>query len=397
MRYFKCENLFSYYGEEAVLSLMATDCKTNDDFLFDKNGKRLLRVVSIYGANASGKSNIIKAIRGMLKNIAGSSDGQMEGMPCFLQEVESSQVYKTHITCEIELLVGDEIYRYKYVINRERVISEELLKRGYSQNEFVTVFIRSDDLEVFYNGDNGAISGLVVTAKQSPRNLFLQLICRTDVYPYRDIYEWCKNGLESFVIPKDDEVRFNDVYDKLDEDSFKVNFSDLVKKFDPTIINIRKSINSNEKTEKKDIFFERKKVSGEIVGFHINLESDGTQRLFDFYPSLRNVFEHGGLYLADDLDTKLHPWIVRTLVSMFHDPEINVGGAQLIFSTHSTACMNSNDLRLDELSFTEKNESGFSTIFRLEFDDEEMSGTDVDFGKYYLLGQFGAIPRNMIT
>ena len=102
--------------------------------------------------------------------------------------------------------------------------------------------------------------------------------------------------------------------------------------------------------------------------------------------------KYGRPCIIDELDSKLHPLLLRYIIKMFSDKSIN-GGGQLIFSSHNLVCLDSRDLRRDEIWFVEKNNQK-STIFSLyDFKDETIR-KDLDFGKHYLNGRFGAVPFN---
>ena len=98
--------------------------------------------------------------------------------------------------------------------------------------------------------------------------------------------------------------------------------------------------------------------------------------------------------MVDELDTRLHPWILRELISRFHDKKNR--NAQLIFSAHNTIALNTQDMHMDEVYFVRKDDKGHSTIERLF--DSTVSGDEMDmeFGKAYLAGRFGAVPERFV-
>ena len=102
---------------------------------------------------------------------------------------------------------------------------------------------------------------------------------------------------------------------------------------------------------------------------------------------------YGGTLFIDELDSKLHPLLLRYIVKLFKNKDINKTGGQLIFSSHNLICLDSSDLRRDEIWFIEK-QNQKSTMFSLYDFKEESIRKDLDFGKHYLSGRFGAIPFN---
>ncbi|MPN26749.1 hypothetical protein SDC9_174174 [bioreactor metagenome] len=135
--------------------------------------------------------------------------------------------------------------------------------------------------------------------------------------------------------------------------------------------------------------------SNQTAAIPLKLESAGTLKMFAIYPLLQEVLESGGVLCIDELNARLHPLLVRTIIILFLDSETNVNHAQLIFTTHDAFQLSSNILRRDEVWFVEKSESGISSLYSLvDFVDEDGSKIrkDENYEKNYLLGKYGAIP-----
>ena len=131
-------------------------------------------------------------------------------------------------------------------------------------------------------------------------------------------------------------------------------------------------------------------VNGDEYEFDISEESLGTQVIFSYIPVLKDVLDNGKVLIIDEFDKSLHPFIVKYIVEIFNDLEINKKGAQLIFNTHDTNLLDLELLRRDQIWFTEKNsEDGSTTIYPL--DDFSVRKTE-NVEKGYLLGRYGAIP-----
>ena len=121
-----------------------------------------------------------------------------------------------------------------------------------------------------------------------------------------------------------------------------------------------------------------------------NKESLGTIQLFYFAPFLKNTFDNGKVLIIDEIDKSLHPFIVKYIVNLFRNKEINKNGAQLIFTTHDTTILSLDIFRRDEIYFTEKdNSTGVSSLYSL---DEYSVRKDENIEKGYLLGRYGAVP-----
>lgn len=134
----------------------------------------------------------------------------------------------------------------------------------------------------------------------------------------------------------------------------------------------------------------------EVTTIPLSDESDGTLKLFSLYPLLDHVTENGGILFVDELNSRLHPLLVRNFLLSFLNPEINTNHAQIIFTTHDTWQLSNHLLRRDEIWFTEKDSSQVTSLYSLaEFED--VSGTkirkDESYEKNYMPGKYGAIPE----
>ncbi|MCD6322736.1 MAG: ATP-binding protein, partial [Clostridiales bacterium] len=127
----------------------------------------------------------------------------------------------------------------------------------------------------------------------------------------------------------------------------------------------------------------------------LNNESAGTLKMFALYPSLKEVFENGGLLVIDELNAKLHPLLVRNILISFLNPEININNAQIIFTTHDVWQLSTGLLRRDEIWFTDKDDEGISDLYSLaDFKDEndQKIRKDAAFERNYVTGSYRAIP-----
>jgi hypothetical protein len=123
--------------------------------------------------------------------------------------------------------------------------------------------------------------------------------------------------------------------------------------------------------------------------FELHDESEGTQRLYLLAAPLMDVLRSGRVLVVDELDTSLHPLLVRRLVSMFHDPQHNPAGAQLIFTTHDTSLLDQSLFRRDQIWFTEKDPDQATRLYPLT-DFSPRKSEAIERG--YLGGRYGAVP-----
>ena len=122
-------------------------------------------------------------------------------------------------------------------------------------------------------------------------------------------------------------------------------------------------------------------------------ESNGTQRFFALIGPVLNVLDHGGLLVVDELECSMHPLLTRKVVELFHNPEANPKGAQLIFATHDSTLMSPALLRRDQIWLMEKNFKSATEMFSLcEIEREKRPRKEESFGKNYLAGRYGGVP-----
>lgn len=141
--------------------------------------------------------------------------------------------------------------------------------------------------------------------------------------------------------------------------------------------------------EMTNVRFLHKTDNKDIVSFDISDESGGTQKLFAFAGPLLDVLAKGRILLVDELDTSLHPLMVRFLISLIHNPEVNRSNAQLVFTTHDTSVLDTEIFRRDQVWFVEKNAENATRLYPLtEFSPRK--GEALERG--YLNGRYGALP-----
>jgi AAA15 family ATPase/GTPase len=129
-------------------------------------------------------------------------------------------------------------------------------------------------------------------------------------------------------------------------------------------------------------------ISGDI---ELSDESDGTQRLFQLLPNIVETLVQGGVYIIDEIESGMHPFMAEAIVKLFNDSSINHGQAQLLFSTHNSNLLSPNLMRRDQIWFVEKID-GCSRFYSLDDFDKKTVTASSPFAKWYLEGRFGAIP-----
>ena len=414
--WFRCKNCYSFAdnGDEdkgVGIAMIASDqpnLKVPDDYeepeysySIIRNGLHIRQVTSIYGANGSGKSNIFKAITSMFENISGIGC-KLNGEPF----TRDGTLKDKPIVCEISFCLPSELgydeYRYGYEITDKSILTEWLTKRILGTNDnFEDIFFREGNNIRFGKGDYATVEPFKATLEQSTDILFLRLAGRTRVEPFSKIYKWCLSSIPPNIFSDEGMKRqIEAVAERIEKDeNFRLEFLDFLKKFDPCVEDV---ITTDTMPDMTLSLLIKQTVHNAPEGtkpyryVSIFRESHGTQRIASIYLLLADAWNKGGLVLVDELDMRLHPHVLRELIKRFRHKDNK--SAQLIFSSHNTATLNSRNMRSDEIYFVKKDNKGHSIINRLS--DYTHNGKklrlDMHFDEMYLSGRFGAIPEEFV-
>ena len=411
---FKLKN-FKSFREEATLDLSAAKMTEFSDRVVTIGSEKILPVAAIYGANASGKSNIYNAFEYMSDYVAESFryGGEEEKFEQFRptpflfdstsDEAESSfEVYFT--------LPGDKAektYNYGFCINKEGVTEEWLNVKAKTARKYNTVFYRgTSDEELDLSGFPKSSRDNIQVALEK-QVLIISLGAKLKIGKCKDIRDWfmanefadfgdpVTNFFLSRRLPKGF-VEDKNVQQKVVE--YFASFDEHIRDFRVEKVPGDGDFNGHKSSadESFKINALHKKIdSDEMAEIPLSLESAGTLKMFALYPELQEVLEKGSVFFIDELNARLHPLLVRNFLLTFLNPEINKNHAQLIFTTHDTWQLSNQLLRRDEIWFVEKDERGVSSLYSLaDFVDEDgvRIRKDESYEKNYMVGKYGAIP-----
>ncbi len=411
---FSVANYLSF-KEKAVLDLSATAIKEH----FDSNVTRierldLLKGAIIFGANASGKSNFIKAMstmrRLLLFSFDQSSFDELDIEPFLLNSAtdEAPSLFET-------VFMYDNIrYRYGFEISNTAVISEWLFET-VKKTEKALFYRIKDGIDVLKSFPEGKD----LEERTRDNALFLTVVDQFNGKTAKKIMKFFRNfitisGLKhegykgvTFGMLEHKHTRnlLIDFYKKLD-----LGFEDIEifkQQFDPKDLPsdvsenvLKQMVTDLEGAYKIDIktihkrYDENNKQDG-IIEFDMrSQESSGTNKLFNISGPVFDVLNDGGVLIIDELDASLHPLLTLAITKLFHSIESNRNNAQLIFATHDTNLLNYGNYRRDQVFFVEKDNYGASSMYSL-VDYKEEGKTirkDRSFEKDYIEGRYGAIP-----
>lgn len=395
---------YKSFCHEAILDFTSSSITEHKNSLINFNGIDVLPIAAIFGANGSGKSNLFDAINTMCKEIVGnqlSLDKNTNINPFFFDDMFKNSPSEFEV-CLYSKEYNKE-FRYGFSRTSKLVIEEWLFSKTFSKTPSVKekcVFYRSLNSKFETDISNSfELKELnFVNSVTTNNELIITNLGKREKCKYSYIYNWfIENLLEvnfsnmNEINTYQDQVLLNILYE---EEKWLKNVEEIIKMIDPAIlgITIKKELDS-KMNDYYVINSKHIKANNDIVEVPFSAESCGTKKMLYLSFVLLQSLKYGKTCIIDELDSKLHPLLLRYIVKMFADKEINIGGGQLIFSSHNLICLDSSDLRRDEIWFIEKINQK-STIFSLYDFKEETIRKDLDFGKHYLNGRFGAVPFN---
>lgn len=397
---------FRSFRDEVTLDLSATSIKENEDRVVSFGNEKLLTAAAIFGANASGKSNVQEAFKYMTDYVKDSflyggdiayNDRGFNAPTPFLFDEESRNQESMFEVFFIQKEANKVItYQYGFCID-SKGISEEWLSKSYKTNpEFKTIFYRNrEENELDLSGIPEKDRSNIETALEA-ETLIVSLGAKLKVGILKKVRNWfLENRIIDFGNPREN-YRESRYLPKgfIDDENVRKDVVRYLSTFDNSIVDFE--IENIDRDYFRLFSVHEIKGSGNRVAIPFEHESAGTLKMFNLYRHLHKVLSDGGLIFVDELNSRLHPLLLRNFLLSFLNPEINKNHAQIIFTSHDLWELSNNLLRRDEIWFTEKDSSGNSTLYSLA-DFKTSNGkkirNDENFAKNYLLGKYGAIPH----
>lgn len=376
---------FKSFRDENCLDMQATVLKEHEYNVANINGERYLKVAAIYGANASGKTNVLDAFDFMKRVILINDDTKN-----FEKEnTLSFMVNDKPIELEVDILAkNNNAYKYGFTIICDTIKSEWLYKR--IENKYVKIFERTDSLIDFPSCKNNFDN---IDEKVLFLSAYNKLYNNDD---FSNVYNWFVNACYLNLGLKTEST--TDFAKKLiGDEKYREETAKFLKIFDNTIDSIK--ITPRENGQGPIISLIHTGPKGKKTSLPFLLESNGTIKMFFLFDFLMQGLKEGKVLFIDELDAKLHPLLTRYIINLFHNKEKNIGNGQLIYSTHDTINLNKETFRRDEIWFAEKNSEGVSELYSLsdyvvtdKNGNEKKVRNDATYSKDYLTGRYGAIP-----
>ena len=380
--------------DEATFDMQAAAISEHEDRIIkDQDGEMYLPVSAIYGPNGGGKSNVLAALHTLvakiLRPLYATEDNEDKVLlqKRIIVEPFAFSDSKSEPT-EFELFFRTESAEYRYILHvkRDVVIYESLDRVKLETGRRSALYTRDDKGIVL----KGAFAKLKVSDDLSKTLTLLSYlgIAYKGNEVVKDVLNWFEFGV--------DFLNYGNPIQELrmaisTSEDVKQLMLEMIQEMDLDIVDFRVEEKENERIE----VFTKHCVDDEETELSLSDESSGTKKLFGLLPFIAASLLDGTVLVIDELDAKIHPVLLRHIIMMFNDMNINRHKAQLIFTSHDLSTMNSEVFRRDEIWFVAKGNAQNSKLYSLvEFKNEkgESVRKDAKFDKQYLEGKYGADP-----
>jgi len=369
----------------------------------------------MYGANASGKTTLMRALFFFRNAIDASHrrwapEGGVPREPFLLDDASTN----LPSTFEVDALIHGTRYTYGFTVDSNRVLAESLF--SYPRNKRQVWFERNWDGQDQFRfgksllGENRTIQNLTRS-----NSLFLSAAAQNAHHQLQPVYEWFTRQLEIVGLPARAGLH-NFTANQCGDAHFRASVLQMLSSADLGIVDVevtqqevgekmKKALaaflqsvgegDSSAPDEKsfssipKILLRHQSHSSVDPVGLPYEDESDGTKSLFALAGPVIRALQQGSVICIDELDSSLHPLLALGIVKMFNQPETNPNGAQLIFNTHDVNLLDGDVLRRDQIWFAEKDSGGATRFYALS---DFKARREEKLGRGYLQGRYGAVP-----
>ena len=388
---FSVENYLSI-KDKVVLSLLASRDNEHPEHLILDGNKNYLKSAVIYGANASGKSNVLNAFWFMVNYVLTSHNQQVHKAIDRIPFKFDKETPARPSSFEVIFTANGIRYAYGFSVTDKAVVEEYLYY--YPNGRQAIIFERKDTTDFRFTVDIDEQNTL--KERTSANKLYLSVASNWSYVKVIPVLEWFASCQ---IITKNSVA---DAYgleaEQLKDDDYRRVIASMLRIADFGIQSLQVRDSDPISSKRGDIFTNVdavhtvQDVEGNISSYTLNMteESDGTNSYFKLIGVVKKALDLGTLLVADEMDAHLHPLLTKHLVSLFNSAEFNPKGAQLIFTSHNTNLLDLDVLRRDQIWLTEKDEQTAATDLFSLYDFSIRKDAKVEKG--YLIGRYGAIP-----
>lgn len=386
---FSFQNFKSYRSETTFDFQAAAIPEFSESLLNSRKGEPLLPVGVIYGPNGGGKTNLLQALACLISTVVKPiHDLEKNRQNAIIQQRVSCEPYlfddeskDKPSEFEVYFRAGTNEYRYDLAMLNDEIDSEALYWRTIGGKKTGTVFERDrTGIRLGSSLDKGSMNRSV-----NPKMPYLSFLAiNYDIPMIAEVQNWFESciirsyanpAIEGIIMISSDEKVKNQIVRALND--MGIGLSGY--RFDK---------------EERQIYTQRS-INGKTYELKYSDESDGTKKLIAALPVILMALREGRLVIIDELDAKLHPKLLRYLISLFKNSKINQHGAQLLFTSHDMTTMRNTVFRRDEIWFAAENQAHESEIFSLyeiRREDNQRINNTAAYDKQYMEGRYGADP-----
>ncbi len=399
------------FRDPVVLSLAAAAINEHEENVIESGRYRLLPSAALYGANASGKSNLLGAFVFMRNFVlASSKDTQTKDLINVQPFLLDTQTPEKPSRFEMRFLLDDMTYRYGFEVDRYRIHSEWLFQA--TKIKETELFTRENqEIKVSVKFPEGES----LQAKTRDNALYLSVVAQFNGPVATRILAWFDamiplHGLADGQYGRSmewlsDPVRADKLFSLLKKADLDIEGLRVIEhKADPKplqlvftqkgkgelVVPLSRTSGPFQRLESVHALYEDGKRIGQVAMDFETAESHGTRKFFQIAGPVLDALEQGRVMIVDEFDSRLHPLLSLALVHLFHSPKTNPHHAQLIFATHDTLLLRHGKLRRDQIWFVEKDRQECSKLYSLA---EIKVRKEEAFDKNYLDGRYGAVPN----
>lgn len=408
---------FRSINEIQTLSFAATGLKSKEEYSFiDQNniteykGQKSFNVLGLYGANASGKSNIVKALGYFIKTISAQPTSISTLLPLCQPFLFQNNAEEGESFFQMVFILREKKYRYGFTVKRntEKKKDESLYSSEIISNEWLYSDKGKNMSPLFIREDNRILKNSLQNKTNIPssipyrHNLFLAHAAAFDLMgDCKTITDYFRGFAVSDFEFSNEKFRWISIETLQEQSNLRIDFIKLLASFNLSYSDIL--LDDHTPTSQNEVFPQEKIIlikpyylENKFTEIKLNLkhnESSGTQKMFDLAGLLLRVFNNSTqcFILLDEIDSHFHPSLLINLVKLFNNPEINKSRSQLLFTSHDTNLMAPSIMRRDQFYFTEKSSENSTRLYSLG--DLRGIRNDADFAKQYLAGYYGALPQ----
>jgi hypothetical protein len=386
---FSFQNFKSYKGETTLDFQAATLPEFRESLIADENATELLPVNVIYGPNGGGKSNLLQALSCVISTIVkpvkelGKNRQNLilqqgcGAVPFLFDKTSANEPTEFRMFFRI----SSNEYCYYISIKNDEVISESLFRKAVTGKKSAMIYERDADSITL----GASINKKSINTNVNPKMPYLSFLAiNYDIPIISEVMTWFESCItRNYANPM---VEHEIMLEK--STSYKTQFIRALNDMDIDITDYRYD-------EENHQLFMKRNIGTAEYELPFSEESDGTRKLIAALPVILLALREGRLVIIDELDAKLHPKLLKYVISMFKNKELNTKGAQLLFTSHDMYTLKNTVFRRDEIWFAAENDAHESEIYSLHEirgEDNERIKSTAAYDKQYLEGRYGADP-----